>query len=156
MVYTFIVEIYCHVIWTSTVLSFYDNTTQCSLQISPQRAFIGATAVYLESGHFPFTIQSTEADSCQNKLWHQSGLLLQVSKISLVDLAGSERADSTGAKGTRLKVRGSFSSLLYGLNLIPQWCRCMNSSKFWVNISSWHVYAFYKASRLCVSRLWRL
>lgn len=32
-------------------------------------------------------------------------LLRQVSKISLVDLAGSERADSTGAKGTRLKVR---------------------------------------------------
>lgn len=31
-------------------------------------------------------------------------VLLQVSKISLVDLAGSERADSTGAKGTRLKV----------------------------------------------------
>lgn len=29
----------------------------------------------------------------------------QVSKISLVDLAGSERADSSGAKGTRLKVR---------------------------------------------------
>ncbi|OWK05545.1 hypothetical protein Celaphus_00002834 [Cervus elaphus hippelaphus] len=29
---------------------------------------------------------------------------LCVSKISLVDLAGSERADSTGAKGTRLKV----------------------------------------------------
>ena len=28
----------------------------------------------------------------------------QVSKVSLVDLAGSERADSTGAKGTRLKV----------------------------------------------------
>ena len=28
----------------------------------------------------------------------------QVSKISLVDLAGSERADTTGAKGTRLKV----------------------------------------------------
>ena len=31
-------------------------------------------------------------------------LSFQVSKISLVDLAGSERADSTGAKGTRLKV----------------------------------------------------
>lgn len=31
--------------------------------------------------------------------------VLQVSKISLVDLAGSERADSTGAKGTRLKVK---------------------------------------------------
>jgi hypothetical protein len=26
-------------------------------------------------------------------------------KLYLVDLAGSERADSTGAKGTRLKVR---------------------------------------------------
>lgn len=33
-------------------------------------------------------------------------LYFQVSKISLVDLAGSERADSSGAKGTRLKVRG--------------------------------------------------
>lgn len=32
-------------------------------------------------------------------------LPIQVSKISLVDLAGSERADSTGATGTRLKVR---------------------------------------------------
>lgn len=31
-------------------------------------------------------------------------ILHQVSKISLVDLAGSERADSSGAKGTRLKV----------------------------------------------------
>lgn len=28
----------------------------------------------------------------------------KVSKLSLVDLAGSERADSTGAKGVRLKV----------------------------------------------------
>ncbi len=28
----------------------------------------------------------------------------KVSKVSLVDLAGSERADSTGAKGVRLKV----------------------------------------------------
>lgn len=31
--------------------------------------------------------------------------VVQVSKISLVDLAGSERADSSGAKGMRLKVR---------------------------------------------------
>lgn len=37
-------------------------------------------------------------------LVHVTRLLFQVSKISLVDLAGSERADSTGAKGTRLKV----------------------------------------------------
>lgn len=32
---------------------------------------------------------------------------VQVSKISLVDLAGSERADSSGAKGTRLKVKST-------------------------------------------------
>lgn len=37
-------------------------------------------------------------------------LSFQVSKISLVDLAGSERADSTGAKGTRLKVRSDAHS----------------------------------------------
>lgn len=36
--------------------------------------------------------------------------LWQVSKISLVDLAGSERADSTGAKGTRLKVSVVFAN----------------------------------------------
>lgn len=40
----------------------------------------------------------------------QPHLCLQVSKISLVDLAGSERADSTGAKGTRLKVRAGARS----------------------------------------------
>lgn len=37
-------------------------------------------------------------------LRHNISGWIQVSKISLVDLAGSERADSTGAKGTRLKV----------------------------------------------------
>lgn len=37
-------------------------------------------------------------------LRHSISICKQVSKISLVDLAGSERADSTGAKGTRLKV----------------------------------------------------
>lgn len=42
---------------------------------------------------------------------HSCCLCPQVSKISLVDLAGSERADSTGAKGTRLKVRVWHGSL---------------------------------------------
>lgn len=39
-----------------------------------------------------------------------SAVCFQVSKISLVDLAGSERADSTGAKGTRLKVKTHFTA----------------------------------------------
>lgn len=44
--------------------------------------------------------------------------VLQVSKISLVDLAGSERADSTGAKGTRLKVIFFFNLLMRFLKLV--------------------------------------
>lgn len=38
-------------------------------------------------------------------------MAVQVSKISLVDLAGSERADSSGAKGMRLKVRQAMLNL---------------------------------------------
>uniref|UniRef100_A0A0S7F3S1 Kinesin-like protein n=1 Tax=Poeciliopsis prolifica TaxID=188132 RepID=A0A0S7F3S1_9TELE len=41
----------------------------------------------------------------------------KVSKISLVDLAGSERADSTGAKGTRLKEGANKNSILCSLRL---------------------------------------
>ncbi len=44
-------------------------------------------------------------------------LCVQVSKISLVDLAGSERADSSGAKGTRLKVRGLTRVSLMFINI---------------------------------------
>uniref|UniRef100_A0A8C6JBH7 plus-end-directed kinesin ATPase n=1 Tax=Melopsittacus undulatus TaxID=13146 RepID=A0A8C6JBH7_MELUD len=44
----------------------------------------------------------------------------KVSKISLVDLAGSERADSTGAKGTRLKVRAGISLTAFPSTLHPQ------------------------------------
>ena len=45
-------------------------------------------------------------------------LSLQVSKISLVDLAGSERADSSGAKGTRLKVRGHKTHVVCSLTTV--------------------------------------
>lgn len=50
---------------------------------------------------WPCSSLTSEAHSRRLYLMHLS---FQVSKISLVDLAGSERADSTGAKGTRLKV----------------------------------------------------
>ncbi|KAM9791883.1 kinesin-like protein KIF1A isoform 3-T3 [Syngnathus typhle] len=42
----------------------------------------------------------------------------QVSKISLVDLAGSERADSTGAKGTRLKEGANINKSLTTLGKV--------------------------------------
>lgn len=42
----------------------------------------------------------------------------KVSKISLVDLAGSERADSTGAKGTRLKEGANINKSLTTLGKV--------------------------------------
>jgi len=45
-------------------------------------------------------------------------VLDQVSKISLVDLAGSERADSTGAKGTRLKEGANINKSLTTLGKV--------------------------------------
>ena len=44
--------------------------------------------------------------------------VFQVSKISLVDLAGSERADSTGAKGTRLKEGANINKSLTTLGKV--------------------------------------
>ena len=46
------------------------------------------------------------------------GCRRQVSKISLVDLAGSERADSTGAKGTRLKEGANINKSLTTLGKV--------------------------------------
>ena len=45
-------------------------------------------------------------------------ILMQVSKISLVDLAGSERAESTGAKGTRLKEGANINKSLTTLGKV--------------------------------------
>lgn len=59
-------------------------------------------------------------------------LPIQVSKISLVDLAGSERADSTGATGTRLKVRLLLSqtALASSWPALP-WC-LLNNKHLWL------------------------
>ena len=53
-------------------------------------------------------------------IYHQaSGLTAEkVSKISLVDLAGSERAESTGAKGTRLKEGANINKSLTTLGKV--------------------------------------
>ena len=44
--------------------------------------------------------------------------IFQVSKISLVDLAGSERAESTGAKGKRLKEGANINKSLTTLGKV--------------------------------------
>ncbi|XP_060614909.2 kinesin-like protein KIF1B isoform X17 [Anolis sagrei] len=60
------------------------------------------TIVFTQKKHDPETDLSTE----------------KVSKISLVDLAGSERADSTGAKGTRLKEGANINKSLTTLGKV--------------------------------------
>ena len=64
--------------------------------------------------HAVFTIIFT-----QHKHDTDSGLTAEkVSKISLVDLAGSERAESTGAKGTRLKEGANINKSLTTLGKV--------------------------------------
>ncbi|XP_044137995.1 kinesin-like protein KIF1B isoform X12 [Bufo gargarizans] len=64
--------------------------------------------------HAVFTIVFT-----QRKLDIETNLSTEkVSKISLVDLAGSERADSTGAKGTRLKEGANINKSLTTLGKV--------------------------------------
>ncbi|XP_072464917.1 kinesin-like protein KIF1B isoform X1 [Notamacropus eugenii] len=64
--------------------------------------------------HAVFTIVFT-----QKKLDSETNLSTEkVSKISLVDLAGSERADSTGAKGTRLKEGANINKSLTTLGKV--------------------------------------
>ncbi|XP_051165599.1 kinesin-like protein unc-104 isoform X6 [Leptopilina boulardi] len=64
--------------------------------------------------HAVFTIFFT-----QQKQDSITGLITEkVSKISLVDLAGSERADSTGAKGTRLKEGANINKSLTTLGKV--------------------------------------
>eukprot|EP00079_Xenopus_tropicalis_P027957 XP_012822413.1 PREDICTED: kinesin-like protein KIF1B isoform X10 [Xenopus tropicalis] len=57
----------------------------------------------------------------------------KVSKISLVDLAGSERADSTGAKGTRLKeganINKSLTTLGKVISALAEVDNCTSKSK---------------------------
>ncbi|XP_054644450.1 kinesin-like protein KIF1B isoform X13 [Dunckerocampus dactyliophorus] len=57
----------------------------------------------------------------------------KVSKISLVDLAGSERADSTGAKGTRLKeganINKSLTTLGKVISALAEVDNCSSKSK---------------------------
>uniref|UniRef100_A0A8D0NDD8 plus-end-directed kinesin ATPase n=1 Tax=Sus scrofa TaxID=9823 RepID=A0A8D0NDD8_PIG len=79
--------------------------------------------------HAVFTIVFT-----QKKLDNETNLSTEkVSKISLVDLAGSERADSTGAKGTRLKeganINKSLTTLGKVISALAEVDNCTSKSK---------------------------
>uniref|UniRef100_A0A671M8Q7 plus-end-directed kinesin ATPase n=1 Tax=Sinocyclocheilus anshuiensis TaxID=1608454 RepID=A0A671M8Q7_9TELE len=76
--------------------------------------------------HAVFTIVFT-----QRKYDSETDLSTEkVSKISLVDLAGSERADSTGAKGTRLKEGANINKSLTTLGkVISALAEVVSSSK---------------------------
>ncbi|XP_055966939.1 kinesin-like protein KIF1B isoform X3 [Sorex fumeus] len=79
--------------------------------------------------HAVFTIVFT-----QKKLDTETNLSTEkVSKISLVDLAGSERADSTGAKGTRLKeganINKSLTTLGKVISALAEVDNCTSKSK---------------------------
>ncbi|XP_041952957.1 kinesin-like protein KIF1B isoform X2 [Alosa sapidissima] len=79
--------------------------------------------------HAVFTIVFT-----QKKHDNETDLSTEkVSKISLVDLAGSERADSTGAKGTRLKeganINKSLTTLGKVISALAEVDNCTSKSK---------------------------
>ncbi|XP_075046358.1 LOW QUALITY PROTEIN: kinesin-like protein KIF1B [Mixophyes fleayi] len=79
--------------------------------------------------HAVFTIVFT-----QKRLDIETNLSTEkVSKISLVDLAGSERADSTGAKGTRLKeganINKSLTTLGKVISALAEVDNCTSKSK---------------------------
>ncbi|XP_015823141.3 kinesin-like protein KIF1B isoform X9 [Nothobranchius furzeri] len=79
--------------------------------------------------HAVFTIVFT-----QRKHDNETDLTTEkVSKISLVDLAGSERADSTGAKGTRLKeganINKSLTTLGKVISALAEVDNCTSKSK---------------------------
>ncbi|KAI5612221.1 kinesin-like protein KIF1B isoform X4, partial [Silurus asotus] len=79
--------------------------------------------------HAVFTIVFTQRrHDCETDLSTE-----KVSKISLVDLAGSERADSTGAKGTRLKeganINKSLTTLGKVISALAEVDNCTSKSK---------------------------
>ena len=84
--------------------------------------------------HAVFTIFFT-----QQRQDSSTGLVTEkVSKISLVDLAGSERADSTGAKGTRLKeganINKSLTTLGKVISALAEIVSCFYYLRFLFNI----------------------
>ena len=95
----------------------YRTVASTNMNETSSRSHAVFTIVFTQKRHDVETNMSTE----------------KVSKVSLVDLAGSERADSTGAKGVRLKVRGQSiqkydvcsvgnGEFMYSVSVIQKFC----------------------------------
>uniref|UniRef100_A0A8C6XY51 plus-end-directed kinesin ATPase n=1 Tax=Naja naja TaxID=35670 RepID=A0A8C6XY51_NAJNA len=82
--------------------SFPRTVAATNMNETSSRSHAVFTIVFTQKKHDAETNMSTE----------------KVSKISLVDLAGSERADSTGAKGTRLKEGANINKSLTTLGKV--------------------------------------
>ncbi|TGZ31949.1 Uncharacterized protein DBV15_05715 [Temnothorax longispinosus] len=103
------------------VLSYEDihdliDEACCTIRVIVHSRTVAATNMNETSSrsHAVFTIFFT-----QQQQDSATGLMTEkVSKISLVDLAGSERADSTGAKGTRLKEGANINKSLTTLGKV--------------------------------------
>ncbi|KAJ8942952.1 hypothetical protein NQ314_009865 [Rhamnusium bicolor] len=73
----------------------------------------------IDEGNKARTVAATNMNETSSRLDETTQLCTEkVSKISLVDLAGSERADSTGAKGTRLKEGANINKSLTTLGKV--------------------------------------
>ena len=80
--------------------------------------------ILIQNGRRSIIHSPTISNHKKKQFWKKTNLnffphlLFQVSKISLVDLAGSERAESTGAKGTRLKEGANINKSLTTLGKV--------------------------------------
>uniref|UniRef100_A0A8C7E3Q0 plus-end-directed kinesin ATPase n=1 Tax=Naja naja TaxID=35670 RepID=A0A8C7E3Q0_NAJNA len=97
--------------------SFPRTVAATNMNETSSRSHAVFTIVFTQKKHDAETNMSTE----------------KVSKISLVDLAGSERADSTGAKGTRLKeganINKSLTTLGKVISALAEVDNCTSKSK---------------------------
>ena len=88
----------------------------------------------------------------RNWPWPNFFSTYQVSKISLVDLAGSERADSTGAKGTRLKEGANINKSLTTLGKVISALAEVVSLLAFAFLYILHFYQYYGRGLICINR----
>ena len=92
------------------------------------------------------------SQSSRNWPWPTFFSTYQVSKISLVDLAGSERADSTGAKGTRLKEGANINKSLTTLGKVISALAEVVSFLLFLSFFILHFCQYYGRGLTCINK----